>query len=446
MNQNVNLVSALAKYKMDVHGGVVSKDGMKNYLVNILGFQVWSGQKRLVVFDPQDSRFVLKIAYSGQGVQDNVFEVIVSAKLRELANSGQISADDLELFGLADLINGDSFIIKQTAGVNFIQDPNFINWYNQNKASSPNYNENHMFAQYVAQHPQLRADYNRIQEILSCFFKPSDVTIFREPKNYCFKRDSRGNQRLCLIDMGSCIPTLVRNGMPLVPKCEICGSDLVFTPVTIDSNTMNLSVITNVEGQYGCRNRGCQNFYEKINRPITDKSKDSYVFAEYVKTYRHEVRLAKAYYGANYIPDARVRSIMEYANYMANDIRWRPTQGQLQVLFRNYLDFACGIIYSCNYDVINRIPAVNGNTLCTFQQYLQMFNNAISQVGESVDQLTNRVAALHYLQILTSRDNDLNIYDILTQPDFGNFSRALANKYRIDQINGTAIFNAIHVK
>lgn len=443
---NNQIIAALSKFKVDVYANLTSKDAMKQFLINRLGLQVWSGQKRLVVFDPANPSYVYKIAYSDQGIFDNICEVSCSNKLRMLQQQGHISLDDFNLFGESVLVNGDPSIVRMTAGTNYIQDPDYIRWYQTQQNMTPDYNENRMFADYIKTDNQLIEDHNKIQGILAKYFIPSDVTVFKEPKNYCLRRDGAGRKRLLLIDLGSVCPKLVKNNQAIVPLCEKCGTEKIYVPFNITSQ-MEKGAGFNIEGLYMCRNPKCSDYMGgALNKTPDPTTKDSYVFSAYVAKNNDLVKRLRAVDGLYFMPYKRVGSKMEYLNEIRNVLGLNPPPQQLDLLFRNYCSYACGMLYSINKDQIDTIPAINGNNLVTFNQYLNMFNQAMMRVGESVDTITTRIAALTYLNILTSRDSDITIFDILTQPDFNQFAQVISNRYRIDQQNGMALFNALNIR
>lgn len=443
---NNQIIAALSKFKVDVYANLTSKDAMKQFLINRLGLQVWSGQKRLVVFDPANPSYVYKIAYSDQGIFDNICEVSCSNKLRMLQQQGHISLDDFNLFGESVLVNGDPSIVRMTAGTNYIQDPDYIRWYQTQQNLTPDYNENRMFADYIKTDNQLIEDHNKIQGILAKYFIPSDVTVFKEPKNYCLRRDGAGRKRLLLIDLGSVCPKLVKNNQAIVPLCEKCGTEKIYVPFNITAQ-MEKGAGFNIEGLYMCRNPKCSDYMGgALNKTPDPTTKDSYVFSAYVAKNNDLVKRLRAVDGLYFMPYKRVGSKMEYLNEIRNVLGLNPPPQQLDLLFRNYCSYACGMLYSINKDQIDTIPAINGNNLVTFNQYLNMFNQAMMRVGESVDTITTRIAALTYLNILTSRDSDITIFDILTQPDFNQFAQVISNRYRIDQQNGMALFNALNIR
>lgn len=443
---NNQIVRALTKFKIDVYANMTSKDAMKQYLINTLGLQVWSGQKRLVVFDSNNPNIVYKIAYSEQGILDNINEVAVSNKLMALAQVNEISNDDLSLFGLAKLVNGDPFIVSMNSATNYIQDPDFIRWYNINR--KPDFNENQLFALYIKEDQQLMTDYNRIQTILSTWFIPSDVTIFKEPKNYCLTKNSSGRKRLVLIDLGSVCPKLVYNNRPIVPTCEKCQThEKIYVPYHITPQ-LELNSSLNIEGLYLCTNSRCIDYVGTVATSKTPDatSKDSYVFSKYLLDNRGLVKRLRAIDGLYYIPNKIVVNKNQYLQEMRTELRITPPPAEFDCLFRNYCSYACGVFYSMMRDIVQGIPAVdNQGRLVPFTSYLNMFNGTIGKSGFNINAITNRIAALVYVSILSSRDNDLVIFDVLTQPDINQFAVTINSKFGVDQHNGMALYNAIHI-
>ncbi len=436
------IVKALSIFKMDVHANLTSKDRIKYYLMNELGQPVWSGQKRLVVI-PQNTGTVLKIAYSTQGIVDNIHEVACSERLKELNQQGYISNDDLMLFGEARLIDGDPFVIEQRAVVNFVQDPDFVKWFNsQNRGDM---NENQVLALYVAQHANLAEQYNRMQSILSQYFKPSDATIFKEPKNFGFATDSMGNKRIVLIDLGSICPNLVRNGQVVKIACEKCGSSREYVSFQI-SNGLTQDTVNSLEGVYLCSNPNCGDYKGRALEKTTDHlSKDSFVYTKFLQDNADLVRILRAQYGLFFVPDREVSNKVDYLNDMIRILGVRPDTNILNIMYRNYLSVACGFLTSQFLDDIRNIQYVTPqNMLIPFSDYLNQFNNIMLRNNHQVDDVTKRTAALHYLSILASSDNDKTVFDTLVSPDWNTFANICANKFRLDQQNGSLIYRCLH--
>lgn len=437
------IVAALSIFKMDVYANLTSKDSIKNYLINQLGQSVWSGQKRLVVFDQNNSGSVYKIAYSTQGIIDNIHEVACSERLKELHQQGFITADDVMLFGEARLIDGDPFVIEQRAVVNFVQDPDFVQWFNsQNRGDM---NENQVLALYVAQHANLANQYNRIQSILSQYFKPSDATIFKEPKNFGFITDSMGNKRIVLIDLGSICPNLMRNGQVVKITCDKCGSSREYVSFQI-SAALTQDTVNSLEGVYLCDNPNCADFKGRALEKTTDHlSKDSFVYTKFLQDNADLVRVLRAQYGLFFIPDREVSSKVDYLNDMVRILGVRPDNNILNIMYRNYLSVACGFLASQFLDDIRNIQYVTPqNNLITFSDYLNQFNSLMLRNNHQVDEVTKRTAALMYLSLLASGDNDKTVFDTLTSPDWNTFANICANKFHLDQHNGSLIYRCLH--
>ena len=447
MATNPKIVGALQKFKLDVYQNLTSKEVIKKFLIETLGLEVWSGQKRLVVFDKENPNVVFKIAYSMQGIEDNINEVACSNKLRMLRDQRYITQDDYELFAEAALVNGDPFVIVQQGATNFVQDPDFIRWFQANRGKHASFNENHMFANFVVQDPNLLACANRQQAILAEYFHPSDCTITREPKNFCLRRDSQGRKKLVLIDMGSIIPNLVRGNYIVRPVCPKCGQTRHYVPYMFNPG-MTLDEAMNLDGMYLCKNKDCVDYYQNIkNIPLSYENKDSYVFSKYISDNFELVRGLRAVDGNFFIPNTRISTKMDYLNAVRQTLGWSPSGEKLNDMYRNYMFAAAGFILSAHSAAINEFisQVMRSGQLPTFQNYQAAFCRLLMSRQETVDNITNKVAALTYISILTSRDSDVAIFDILNRPDYSQFVGAIA-RYRIDNGNAMAIFQCLNAQ
>lgn len=444
------IVASLQVFKAEVFGSLTTKDEIKNYLINVLRLSVWSGQKRLVVFDPQDKRYVYKIAYSIQGIIDNIHEVACSARLKELAQSGHISYDDLSLFALAELVEGDPFIIRQEAATNYIEDPDYVRWFNEYKANAGGaaVNENTLFAHYISQHPGLTNNANRQQDILAAFFKPSDATVFKEPKNFCFKNNSNGQKTLVLIDMGSICPNLIRNGQVASIRCNKCGSNKEYVSIRIRPNTpVNTSL--DIEGLYLCTNHQCSDYSGKALQQSAVSnytSKDSFVYSEFLQNNIDLVRQMRAQYGYFFMPNREVVTKSDYINEVIKTIGLRPDPQTSDILYRNYMSVACGyLLAQCIEDTQGVSAIVNGG-LVPFGNYLQNFIRVVAATGINNNIVTRRTAALMYLREICRAQNNFLLFDTLSSPDFRTFGQTVSQVFGMDVNNGTLLYNCLNCR
>ena len=217
-NAIYNIVSL---YKTDI----MTESATREFLIDVLrkafpSSNIYTGQKRVVVVDPTNPTMVYKIAYNNAGILDNINEVATSDALKGLVQSGQIPADALNCFALSALTpDSDPFVIVQEYVQNFDDNPEFKNWLGstdviQNLAISGSINNNQVFPIYCSRVPRYLDDYRIICDAMSNYFVPSDISIYKEPRNYGFK-----NGRLCLLDMGSVVPLLTNNqGQLIYPR------------------------------------------------------------------------------------------------------------------------------------------------------------------------------------------------------------------------------------
>ena len=447
MATNPRIVASLQKFKLDVYQNLTSKEVIKKFLIETLGLEVWSGQKRLVVFDKENPNVVFKIAYSMQGIEDNINEVACSNKLRMLRDQGYISQDDYELFAEAALVNGDPFVIVQQAATNFVQDPDFVRWFQSNRGKHSSFNENHMFATYVVSDQFLLQCANRQQAILAEYFHPSDCTITREPKNFCLRRDSQGRKKLVLIDMGSVIPSLVRGNQIVRPICAKCGQTRHYVPYMFNPG-MTLDEAMDLEGKYLCKNKDCVDYYQNAKniQPSYD-NKDSYVFSKYINDNIALVRGLRAVDGNFFIPNTRVSTKMDYLNAIRQTLGWSPSGDKLNDMYRNYMFAAAGFVLSAHNQVVTQMinQIMQSGQIPMFQVYQAAFSRMLMSRQETIDNITNKVVALTYISILTARDSDIAIFDVLNRPDYAQFSAAIS-KYGVDNNNAMAIFQCLNAQ
>ena len=218
MNTVYNLVSL---YKTDI----MTESATREFLIDILrkafpNSNIYTGQKRVVLIDPSNPTMVYKIAYNNAGILDNINEVATSDSLRGLAQQGKMNPDALNCFALSVLTpDNDPFIIMQEFVQNFDDNQDFRNWLNNSDvvrdySISGSINNNQVFPIYCSRVPRYVDDYKIICDVMSGHFVPSDISIYKEPRNYGFK-----NGRLCLLDMGSVVPLLIAdNGQLIYPR------------------------------------------------------------------------------------------------------------------------------------------------------------------------------------------------------------------------------------
>lgn len=414
------LIKMLRKFMIDVYANLTSREDIAKFLKN-LGLQVLSGQKRLIV---TTGNTVLKIAYDRDGLMDNMNELICSNRLRELRAQNIINDDQLQLFGLCEMINNSPFIIEMQAGVNFNEDPEFIEWYKRMMSTNtkPDYSSDaSWFPIFIAERQQSREDVKDQQEILTTHFAASDTNPSNEPRNETLvtRMDAHGNmvKRLFLIDMGSCFPLLQdQMGNYIRPVCPDCGGELIYVPYQLKAD-MLATEAKDMVGKYGCYNPNCRNFYKTL--PLGSPSvhlEDSRVFTTYQSTHMMSVRYMRAIQCGYYMPTRRVNSRMDLANVFMNEFGLTEMdQNLLNAMWENYIAKACGDVLGRNPEVLD-IPFQEINGMITdYQVYRQKVIYTLQGVGETVDNIAMRVTGMIYLHALmqASGNDPSTVYDII---------------------------------
>lgn len=445
MNGNVNrenLIKILRKFMIDVYANLTTRQDMEVYLRQNLGLQVLSGQKRLIVLT---GNTVLKIAYDRDGLMDNMNEVICSNRLRELRQQGAISEDQLQLFGLCEVVNNSPFVIEMQAGTNFNDDPEFVAWYKRMMGvnTKPDYSSDATwFPIYMAENQQLREDFKAQQEILSTYFVASDVNPVNEPRNETLVTRNSPNggmtKRLFLIDMGSCFPVLQdQYGSYIRPTCPDCGSALIYVPYQLRADIL-ASDTKDIVGKYGCTNQSCRNYYQSL--PVgspTINLEDSRILTIYQSTHMSTVRYMRAVECCYYMPTRRVNSRMDLANAFMNEFGLQQIdQTLLNGLWDNYIAKACGDVLGRNPEVMD-VPFYEVNRMMTdYQNYRQKVAYVLQTTGEAVDNIAMRITGLIYLYALieSSGNGPSVIYDMMLL-DQNSF---IANLMNLGVQQGTA--------
>lgn len=442
------LIKTLSKYTMDVFANLTSRNEMETFLRS-LGLKVLSGQKRLIVMD--GSATVLKIAYDRNGLNDNMNEVITSNRLVELTQLGQITQDELALFGTCRIVGESPFIIEQDAGVNFNEDEDFIQWYkdNQRISGTPDYNSDALwFPVYIAENATSKSDYSTQNSIISTHIAGSDLTVTKEPRNETLFTSNNGEKHLMLIDMGSCYPLLTdSNGEYIRPKCPICGSDLIYVPYNLPS-TISAKNSQDIVGRYGCTNEHCDEYYKKLSGAPRIDFEDSRVFTLYQAQHQTEIRFAQATQCYFYIPNTRVSSKQELLNAFVNEfpmnLYGEVTNEMLNAMWHNYQSYACGNFINLFNEILD-VPVVQNGYVLDYDQYQQNCINVINDICASysmanpMDNIGYKTIGLLYLPQLLENSNSDAMYNLLMM-DANSFITTLVNEFGLSQQSANNLY------
>lgn len=296
-----------------------------------------SGTKRIVINHPSNPNKVIKIAYKKAGVDDNVYDIIMSRYIGTYENIDPILRSNVALSTLVTV--GSTFMIscdKIVVAKDFEPLKKFIrdNW---NTGVTPNMRK--AILRYVANDNDLMRQYNDLRVAMrKANIINSDIDIFSEPANYGFKLEG-GSVKLVLCDIGSCIPMFENTH----PKCPKCNSDLKPIIKKMDhsqetEDMINADDIFEKRGLYSCTNMSCVNNIDKISSPESIFSSvsadealsmrinydytqlvDTEVFNRYVMEKFDAIRRNKVYMIGAYNPTEYVGDINAYAEALRND-------------------------------------------------------------------------------------------------------------------------------
>lgn len=326
---------------------------LERMIESVVGAQASIGQKRVVSVNQNNKNTVIKLAYNYDGILGNACEYLCYSRLVGLADSGEITNEDLELFAATDLVNNSPFVIQQEFGNEFPNDTDFQRWL------ADNYPEKEhkpwlYVSEYIFKTPELREDANRIQQILSKYFVASDVHVMQEPKNFAIRyiqNGSRTIRRLMLIDMDSCIPMFEdERGDLIAPVCPVCGGAMVYVPNAMRPG-QNIEALQNQSGVYTCLREGCVNDI----RPVIETNgyaadnydiRDNNVFRKYVEEdCAYELMFDVAMMCNIYAPVKTCFTIAEYKKAVIEELGEYVVEfwgDRIFAAFRNYQNILMG--------------------------------------------------------------------------------------------------------
>ncbi|MGL5315689.1 MAG: hypothetical protein ACRC92_20710 [Peptostreptococcaceae bacterium] len=451
----MNIMNKLRDYKVTAFTGEPSiKMAIAGYAINSLRVSVYEGQKRTTIDDPTDANFVIKIASSQFGIIDNSLEVTNTNILSSLRQNNSISDDDLLLFAKAYLIDEDPFIIKQEKITRIIDCPEFQTWSKDPKtlAMYPNDGITELMTTWVLTsglfNHQLVKDHNRIQEILSTFFNPSDATVGESVANLGVRRDAGGALRLVLFDMGSIIVKV--EGVPVPCTCGI--GHLVYVPIMLSPENMTKQNIKEImysggSGFYGCvNNPGCQNtITANTYRSRNIDTKDSVVFERFLNTtvLTNKIYIDMLAMNANYFMPNRIGlSKTEFYHELANSAPGafgivQSSGKKFNMMYDNYVMKTWAILVQnvhSNFSKFIHNPdvqvAITSGRL-SYAAYKQSITQALVADGipQQCEALMSKLASMNYLGSIvdiTKRNNvDITFNDIFVIEDPNSFISVL---------------------
>lgn len=447
MNKLQNVLNSLSLFKLRVYADDISRDGLISFISEVCGVRdIAQGQKRIVfAYDDDANKTVYKIAYSTQGIDDNIYEVLCGNWLMGLRQNGKITDDQFKRFGIATLYNNDPFIVKMPFIVPLNKDAEFNNWYESyGRSKYAGLEKNSTILLWLSTQSQLREDYNTIQAVLSAFFVPSDASM-NEPLNFGIKMEN-GKRRLVLLDLGSIVPIVASsNGRSSLPICS-CGHPMKYLargingPIGIDS-------LADFAGRYGCKNHSCQNNMSLVDELPSMDVKDSVVFTEYVHTHRAIINVYKALYGKYFTPNQRVFNINEYKNALRQSIGNNiPKDNVIKSMYKNFLFKMSGAL-------ISRTPELEEVRACArtdrgfqirpYSSFKDECYDILEDLGEDLDNISDKCVANLYLIDICRGVGKYSFYEVISNIVYRDeFLRALPPG--ISEGDGMELFDDIN--
>lgn len=341
----MDLLRVVKSYEIAVLAGGEHAQEFRARLQSQLNFEIAAGHKRVVVDDPSDPGYVLKIAASMEGVLGNLNEIIVYQRICELVDMGQIPAECKYLFARTEFLDAsymDPFIIRQVKGITPFKNQNFIEFIrNRMPAGSRDITPMDYWGLYISQNPNLNRCSSIIQEVLSNHIAASDVNPNDQGLNYS-ECPMNGQQQLMLNDMDSCIPLIINQfGEYDRPKCPKCFQPMQYVPVIINSPITDVFDQRLRKGSYyACKNPGCLHNIENVNSPdpyAKGEITDTTVYGNYRMEHMPEILYMYMDKCSYFIPSEPIRT---YGEYTSRFLELKPTANEREITvgFNNYIN------------------------------------------------------------------------------------------------------------
>lgn len=361
--QLINLLRTIRSYEIAVLAGGEHAQDFRARLQAELNIEVQAGHKRVVVDDPSDPNYVLKIAASYEGVLGNMNEIICYQRICELVDMNSIPVDCKILFAKTEFLDDDvkdPFIIRQAKGITPFKDQTFINFINQNTALAPNANPLEFWPLYISQNERFRADLLTLSNVISEHFAASDINPYLEGLNYA-EVIHNGVPRLVLIDMDSCIPLSINSfGQYDRPLCPKCGQPLKYLPPLIGTAINNIYDPRLSKGAYyACMTANCLHNFQNINSDnphAKGEVQDITVYNKYRLDHMSEILYMYLDKCSYFNPGPGIRTFGDYyAHYMA--FKPMAIESEVTVGFNNYINAETANTLSIFWELIQ-----NSNT------------------------------------------------------------------------------------
>lgn len=389
----------------------VDTQAIRTQYPRAINADVYSGQKRIVIPNPADPEYVIKIATSYKGVLGNMNEIIVSYWLEAYASSGAITPEDLKLFALAGM-GGDKspYIIHQRKMMTPQEDVDFAQFVQARYNPNPNAGQNPLdfWPLYIESNPVLKADRNRIQDILSQYFICSDINPYQEPLNYA-TTVINGVKRLVLVDLDSILPIYTDQlGNQIRPQCPKCGQPLIYQPVNPAHIMDQFDPILSKGSFYFCLSSGCVNSHQMQNtRMVRSETSDITVFDAYQNTNKDIIRRQQYEICNWYVPFSVAATYTDYCLKASMDFPdIMKSNEDYSLMFDNYMTYLMA-------DTIQALTPsgwyqwLQQTMGCQYIDWIANMRTNLQNSGIQTSPIYNRILALLYINTILLVSGDI---------------------------------------
>lgn len=427
------LLRVIRSYEIGVLAGGEHAQEFRSRIQAQLNIEIQAGHKRIVVDDPSDPGYVLKIAASYEGVLGNLNEILTYRRIVELVDMGVLPVDCKILFARTEFLDPefmDPFIIRQVKGIVPFKNTQFIEYVkariNQNSTATPlDY-----WPLYITENPRYREDLKLIATTVSEHIACSDINPYEEGLNYSVVLFN-GESRLMLNDMDSCIPLIINQfGQYEYPLCPSCMQPMKYLPPIVSTPiTQLMDPIVSKGAYYACQTDKCRHNFQNVNssNPFAKgEVKDINVYAVYCMNHMAEILymyLDKCFY---YIPSTPIRT---YGEYYQSYISLKPTATEMEITvgFNNYINNETANTLSLLWDVIAALD-MNGQikTFTYFDFRANIHNVAVSK-GIDLGPIQYRAIAFIYLShVMQTKGDAYNVFGVYDMQQLCNIIASYA--------------------
>lgn len=428
----MDLLRVVKSYEIAVLAGGEHAQEFRSRLQSQLNVEIAAGHKRVVVDDPSDQGYVLKIASSMEGVYGNMNEILVYKRICELVDMGQIPSECKYLFAKTEFLDAeymDPFIIRQVKGITPFKNQNFINYVKSNIPASGRSDITPMeyWGLYITQNQAMNKAISTIQNVLSEHIATSDANPFQEGLNYS-EIQVLGQPMIMLNDMDSCLPLIINQfGAYDRPLCPKCFQPMKYVPVAVNSAITDVFDPRLKKGSYyACTTPGCLHNIENVNSPdpyAKGEIRDTAIFGDYRLDHMAEVLYMYMDKCNYFIPTTPVRT---YSEYMSHFLSIKPTANEREITigFNNYVNSETAITLLVFWDIISGIEG-NIRSYSYFDFRANLSQAAIAR-NMPLGPIQNRAIAFLYISYLAAVKGDAyNVFGVYNIEQLENILKTI---------------------